>query len=78
MRFEPGQVYSFVMGTPWLGHVHTAKVKWHYASNVFNPFTWRMRSVPAIYLNRIVVHNYETNNRCKTKKQCFGGGRKKK
>ena len=66
IRLEPGKAYSYVLSSHWLGRIQMITVEWHYASSVFNPFTWRIMSVPAIHINRIIVHNFETNNRFST------------
>ncbi len=63
VRFEPKKAYSYVLGSPWLGSIKSATLIWTYSSSVFNPLTWRILSVPALHVNRIIVLNLESNNR---------------
>ena len=63
MSFEAGKVYSFLVGYPPLGRLKSATVSWTYWSSVFNPLTWRLISIPALHINRIIILNLETNAR---------------
>ena len=63
VRFEPRMAYSYVLGSTWLGDIKSVTLVWTYSSSVFNPLTWRILTVPALHVNRIIVHNLESNSR---------------
>nr|CAH0113682.1 unnamed protein product [Daphnia galeata] len=62
VRFEPRMAYSYVLGSTWLGDIKSVTLVWTYSSSVFNPLTWRILTVPALHVNRIIVHNLESNS----------------
>ncbi|KAI9556632.1 hypothetical protein GHT06_016422 [Daphnia sinensis] len=62
VRFEPRRAYSYVLGSTWLGDIKSVTLVWTYSSSVFNPLTWRILTVPALHVNRIIVHNLESNS----------------
>jgi hypothetical protein len=55
--------YSYVLGSTWLGEITSVTLVWTYSSSVFNPLTWRILTIPALHVNRIIVHNLESNSR---------------
>ncbi len=63
VRFEPRMAYSYVLGSTWLGEITSVTLVWTYSSSVFNPLTWRILTVPSLHVNRIIVHNLESNSR---------------
>ncbi|XP_046638843.1 pancreatic lipase-related protein 2-like [Daphnia pulicaria] len=62
VRFEPRMAYSYVLGSTWLGEITSVTLVWTYSSSVFNPLTWRILTIPALHVNRIIVHNLESNS----------------
>ncbi|KAK3855350.1 hypothetical protein Pcinc_038251 [Petrolisthes cinctipes] len=61
--FEPGNVYTYMIGTEDLGHLKSAKLEWSYVTAYYNPLTWRLLSTPAVYVNRIHINSIEMQER---------------
>ncbi|XP_064104797.1 pancreatic triacylglycerol lipase-like isoform X3 [Macrobrachium nipponense] len=61
--FEPGNVYTFMIGTPDLGEIKWALLEWTYVTALYNPLTWRFLSQPSVYVNRIIIDSIEMQQR---------------
>ncbi|XP_068209497.1 pancreatic triacylglycerol lipase-like isoform X3 [Palaemon carinicauda] len=57
--FEPGNVYTFMIGTIDLGEIKWALLEWTYVTALYNPLTWRLLSQPSVYVNRIIIDSIE-------------------
>ncbi|XP_042218331.1 uncharacterized protein LOC121863643, partial [Homarus americanus] len=63
MFFEPGNVYSYMIGTADLGHLHYVVLEWSYVTAYYNPLSWRLLSNPVVYVNRIHIDSIEMQER---------------
>lgn len=61
--FEPGNVYTYMIGTKDLGSLHYAVLEWSYVTAYYNPLTWRILSQPLVYVNRIHIDSVEMQER---------------
>lgn len=61
--FEPGNVYTYMIGTEDLGQLKSATLEWSYVTAYYNPLTWRLLSTPAVYVNRIHIDSIEMQER---------------
>lgn len=78
--FEPGNVYTFMIGTPDLGPIQWAVLEWNYVTAFYNPLTWRFLSQPSVYVNRIHIDSIEMQQRhefCGMDKPFFSGTKRK-
>ncbi|XP_047498306.1 pancreatic triacylglycerol lipase-like isoform X1 [Penaeus chinensis] len=61
--FEPGNAYTYMIGTKDLGRLHYAILEWTYVTAYYNPLTWRILSQPLVYVNRVHIDSVEMQER---------------
>ncbi|KAK8399444.1 hypothetical protein O3P69_003495 [Scylla paramamosain] len=57
--FEPGQVYTFMVGTQDLGPLRYATLEWNYVTAYYSPLSWRLLSHPVVFVNRVHIDSVE-------------------
>ncbi|XP_069156080.1 pancreatic triacylglycerol lipase isoform X2 [Procambarus clarkii] len=61
--FEPGNVYTYMIGSADLGHLKHVVLEWLYVTVYYNPLTWRLLSQPVVHVNRIHIDSIEMQER---------------
>ncbi|XP_071536367.1 pancreatic triacylglycerol lipase-like isoform X2 [Panulirus ornatus] len=61
--FEPGNVYTYMIGTADLGHLQYVLLEWVYVTAYYNPLAWRLLSQSVVYINRIHIDSIEMQER---------------
>lgn len=57
--YEPGGLYRKVIATNELKQLKAVEVEWRYNSSLLNPLTWRLLTIPKIFLKKVTIQSLE-------------------